>query len=247
MNIKIFLLAIAAFTLASCSSTYKNTQTPDDVYYSPARTIVKNTEQKTKQRRDVRYNSYEDREIRMSLYDSRWRTLNNRYNYGYNLSPYEYDFGYNHYNPYYNTYGNYGGYHGYSNNYNYYGNSGYYYNPYYASYPIYIVSTTKPTNITPRKVNLSAYGQNNATTRPISGLSTTNKSNNNSRSTNRQYNNSNSSSGKSYSQPTYQQPTRTYTPSSNSGNSSGRSSSGSSSSGSSSSGGSVERPTRGNN
>ncbi len=260
MNIKILLLAISAFTLASCSSTYKNTQTPDDVYYSPAREVVK-TETKTVQpNRDLmkRYD-FEEREIRMSAYDSRWRSLNNRYNYGYNLSPYDYDYGYQSYNPYYNPYQSNIGYHGYNNNY--YGNSGYYYNPYYSTYPIYIVTTTSPVNRTPRKVNLSGYGQNN-NTQPISGIKTMNNTGsnsgngyNNSNSRSRQYNNSNSNSNNGY-RPTAPQQTssensgRTYTPSSNqsNNNSSGRSSNTSSSSGSSSSSsGSVERPKRGNN
>lgn len=246
MNIRTLLLAFAAFTFISCSSTYKNTQTPDDVYYSPARTIKKDKRQDEVKRYDP-----EEREIRMSVYDSRWRTLNNRYNYGYNLSPYDFDYGYNSYNPYYNTYGNYGGYggyHGYNSPYNYYG-SGYYYNPYYASYPIYIVTPTTPVNRTPRKVNLSGYNQNN--TQPISGIKTTTTNrNNNSSNTNRQYNNSNNNNNrtKTYTPSRTQQPTRTYTPSNNNSNnnSGSRPSSGSSSSGSSS-GGSVERPTRGNN
>lgn len=245
MNIKILLLAISAFTLASCSSTYKNTQTPDDVYYSPARTVENDNRKDEVKRYDP-----EEREIRMSAYDSRWRSLNNRYNYGYNLSPYDYDYGYNSYNPYNNAYGSYSGYHGYNN---YYGNSGYYYNPYYASYPIYIVTTTtKPVNRTPRKVNLSGYGQNN-TTRPLSSVNTTNNKYNNSNSSNRQYNNSNSSQGKSYTPARNQQPTRTYSPTNNESNNSGRSSNSNSSSNSSgsssgsSSSGSVERPSRGNN
>lgn len=246
MNIRILLLAVATFTFASCSSTYKNTQTPDDVYYSPARSIEKDVRQEQVKRFDP-----EEREIRMSAYDSRWRTLNNRYNYGYNLSPYDYDYGYNNYNPYsnssyYSSYGKYGGYYGYNNNY--YGNSGYYYNPYYASYPIYIVTTTTPVNRTPRKVNLSGYGQNN-NTRPISSINTNNSRNNNSNTTNRTYNNSNSTRNKTYTVPRNETQNRTYNPSTNNStnNNSGRSSSGSSNSSGSSSSGSVERPTRGNN
>ena len=37
MRYKILLYGLIAATITSCSSAYKASQTPDDVYYSPAR------------------------------------------------------------------------------------------------------------------------------------------------------------------------------------------------------------------
>ena len=37
MNSKILLLALFVAALSSCTTAYKTGQTPDDVYYSPAR------------------------------------------------------------------------------------------------------------------------------------------------------------------------------------------------------------------
>jgi hypothetical protein len=39
MNIKVLLLALAAGSIASCSTAYKSGQTPDDLYYSPVRVV----------------------------------------------------------------------------------------------------------------------------------------------------------------------------------------------------------------
>lgn len=97
MNIKFLLLAISAVTFVSCSTTYKSGQTPDDVYYSPARVIEEND---TRNREEVKNDSYEDREIRMATHDRRWRDIDDDYNCRYDPYRYGYNHGY-YYNPYY--------------------------------------------------------------------------------------------------------------------------------------------------
>lgn len=237
MNIKLILLALATVSIGSCSTAYKSGQTPDDVYYSPVRAIEErdNVRQTRDERRDdyYRVDNYEEREIRMSTRDRRWRDLNDYYDYNYSYNPYMY--GYNH---------------------------GYYYNPYYYNRPVFLPGyvIVNPKNSTPRMTNLGSYNNptlqvaNNNTkgsTKWVPAGRTYNNSNN-SGSFNRRiitpatsypnqgYNNRNSGVVE-------RNDTRTYNPSSNNNTNSRSStpSSSSSSSGSSSSG-SVTRPTRGN-
>jgi len=216
----LFILSVAAFS--SCSTAYKTGQTPDDVYFSPAR-VVEVKERNNDDRNQVNnYRRGEDYEITMGIRDRRWRDFRDDYDYSY--SPYNYAT---------------------CNKYNY----GYYYNPYYYPWAIYTVRPvySAPVNSTPRMVNLNAY--NGYNTRVAAGKTNGTVSWSNPAT---QYNNSNRSADRSerriYIAPTnnssYSNETRTYTPSSNnSNNSSNNSSSGSSSSGSSS--GSVSRPGRG--
>lgn len=82
-------LLFSLFLLGSCSTAYRNMQTPDDVYYSDGRpegALVAESEPE--------YPS------RMKCRDRRWRDINDDFGYGYD--PYHY--GYCHpyyYNPYY--------------------------------------------------------------------------------------------------------------------------------------------------
>lgn len=216
----IVLLIAAVF--ASCSTAYKSGQTPDDVYYSPARATVAANENKYEEP----VNNEDDRYLRMKVRNySRWSTIDD-FNYwytpysyyGYTYNPYLYTSYYNPYNSiWFNSYYPYGGI-GY--------NPGYFYYPYY---PAYIVKNPVKTARTDRP-SLGGYNNNY------------NNNNSNSRSTLRKvfspntnnYNNRNSNNN-TYSNPT---PTRTYTPSSSGGSSSGGSSGGSSS------GGGVSRPAR---
>lgn len=141
---------------------YKTGQTPDDVYYSPARTYeeVQTTtrEEDRHEQQDAYYNG-EDRMIRMGIADSRWRYLNNDYGY----SPYNYS-NYNRFNGnhgYYgmNSYGgNYGNY--YNSNFNNIYFNDYYYNPFYSPYPIFVKPATLLKNSTPRANNLAGYNHN---------------------------------------------------------------------------------------
>lgn len=206
MQTKILLLAISVAALSSCSTAYKTGQTPDDVYYSPARvdeSVYSN------EHNQVRYQPATNYEITMGIRDWRWRSFSDDYDYRY--SPYNFVT---------------------CNTYNY----GYYYNPYYYPWAIYTGKPTysAPVNTTPRMVNLNAY--NGYNTRVAAGktngtLTWANPStqyNNSNRSSVKREGRTiilprNSSSSENNS--------RSYSPSSSS--SSGSSSSGSSSSGSS--------------
>ena len=215
MNIKILLLSISAAALGSCSTTYKSGQTPDDVYYSPTRMVEKSNQ---RQNDEVRTNNYEERQIRMSTYDRRWRNIDQDYNYDYSYSPYRYGYDY-----------------------------GYYYNPYYYPCPVYFrgVAITNPRNTTPRTANLRTYTNSNTviTNQKTGGTYQVNSrkaySNSNtgsfirrilSSSENNSYNSNNNNSRSSDNN------TRTYTPSNNNSSNQGTKSSGS-----------VSRPSRGGN
>ena len=185
MRLNFLLFTCLSFSLFSCSNIYKATQTPDDVYYSPVREMndLVDKEDKTSENSD-------DREITMSKYDSRWRTING--NYDYNYSPYAYGYGYGYYyNPYYYAYPIY--------------NNG---------------LNFSTINSTPRTTNLSSYQFNNTNTvnpkynsSPVKFKSATRSYNNsNSSSSTREviYPSSNSTNNN----------TRSYTPSSSSSSSS---------------------------
>ena len=123
---KNILLLLSVIIFASCSAVYKSGQTPDDLYYSkPRAVVVENIK-----RYEKLDNMYEERQIRMSAYDYRWRSLDDRYDYNYSYNPYNYGYNY-----------------------------GYYYNPYYCSYPVYGQSAVfvNPKNTTIRKTNLASY------------------------------------------------------------------------------------------
>ena len=224
MNNKLLLLAFAVVAFTSCSTIYKSGQTPDDVYYSPVRPVGETTNSDTRYReRDYSQerNYSEDRQIRLGIYDPRWRNFDNDISY----NPYRYGFNYGYYyNPYYYPY------------------------PVYNN--IIVVTAPNPKNSTPRMTNLDAYGNansnynTNTNTKTGSPYRAPIRSYNNSNgsklgntlrtifsSETPSVYNSNSSGNSS-------QNSRSYSPSSSS-----RSSSGSSSSGNSG-GGSTSRPTR---
>ena len=76
MKRQILLLAITAAALSSCTTAYKTGQTPDDVYYSPARPQDEyvRVEEKEEYRYDDEY--YDDRYLRMKVQTAhRWNTL----------------------------------------------------------------------------------------------------------------------------------------------------------------------------
>jgi len=239
MKSTILLLAVFAAALSSCTTAYKTGQTPDDVYFSPARpqdeyVQVEKEDNTRRYRNDDEY--YDDRYLRMKVHNrTRWNVLDDWYDYErYGVRG----------NYYYGTY---------NNPYN---SWNYYYNPYcYNNYsnsfiivnPKYISKTT--TSVKPRNFSLNSYSNSNFSNTNI-----------NSRPTNRSvisrpvYNNSNSlsntlkqifsGSNNNSSNSSNNSSSRTYTPTNNSSSSSSSGSSSSSSSGSS--GGSVSRPSRGN-
>lgn len=115
MKNNIISACIIAALLSSCSSAYKTSQTPDDVYYSPQRNV--NTSASTDDRYDE-YASNDDQYLRMKVQNHyQWGTIDDysywqdsRYftpgyyspygGYNYNPSMYYSPFSYGYYNPY---------------------------------------------------------------------------------------------------------------------------------------------------
>ena len=215
MQSKTLLVALSIAAISSCSTAYKSVQTPDDVYYSPARVVEERQRQESD---ELRNETAVDYEISMGIRDSRWRYF--RDDYDYQNSPYNYAS---------RKYANYG----------------YYYNPYYYPWAIYTGSVTysPPVNSTPRMVNLKTYtGYNTkiASGKTAGTVAWSNQStqyNNSNRSSTRSEQRQIIRSNNNSSSSTPSNNSRTYSPSSGS--------SGSSSSGSGSSGSSVTRPGRG--
>jgi hypothetical protein len=248
-----------AVLLTSCA-TYKAGQTPDDVYYSPAREA--SVVAKKQSTYDDRYQEYvsseDDRYLRMKIRNrNRWSMIDDydywndsRYVPMYGYSPYRYNqYAWNNWNPGYfgSNWGSmYGGGFGYVYNPfgfygNYYGGSRFGYGGgYYSGYggkamPGYI--SKRPASVS--RPALSGYSNRNYNNSNRLGNTIlkafTPSNNNNGYENNSSYNNTNRTSSNNN---TYSSPERTYSPSS----------SGSSGSGSSgSSGGGVSRPARGGN
>ena len=142
MKSAILLLALSAIIFSSCTTAYKSGQTPDDVYYSPARP---QDEYVKAQRNDNRYSDdyYEDRYLRMKVQNRyRWNDLDDWYGSERRFR--------------YNVYSSYGLYNEPWNPHTYWNS---YYNPYYthcyAGNNIKTVAYTKP-----RTFNLNTYNSN---------------------------------------------------------------------------------------
>ncbi|MFN4316343.1 MAG: hypothetical protein ACK4E0_18810 [Chitinophagaceae bacterium] len=117
MKLSLICTGLGLLALSSCSTAYRTGQTPDDVYYSPAREV---DEYVVATRTEPRYSGgddfYEDRFIRMRMLDRmRWSSLDFYYNNPYAFSPYNYYHSWNtpwnsywawnnFYNPYCNLY-----------------------------------------------------------------------------------------------------------------------------------------------
>jgi len=214
MKLSLLLSVLTAVIFTSCSTAYKTGQTPDDVYYSPV--VEKETNREVVRREEASVDP-EQRQIRMQAFDPRWRTLDDRYDYGSRYNPYRYGYNYD-----------------------------YYYNPYFYNFPVYNnsfwpinnnnywsnFSFINQRNSAPRMTSLSSYNSSKVlnTFNPKNGA-VTNSDNY------RRYNNSNSQqntrqdirpSSDNYSTPSNNN-TRTYSParstpsssSSSSGNSGG--------------------------
>jgi len=153
MKTTILLLAVSLAAFSSCTTAYKTGQTPDDVYYSPARPQQNNDDEdndeeyaRIEKNDDRQYRSndeyYDDRYLRMKVQNrSRWSELDDWY---------------------FNDY-RYRRYYSYSNNYcccnsswiaHSWWNS--YYNPYYNNYVIINPKTTFAYS-RPRTFNLNTY------------------------------------------------------------------------------------------
>ncbi|OIR13323.1 hypothetical protein GALL_57080 [mine drainage metagenome] len=260
MKQTIFSILVAAGFLTGCTSAYKSSQTPDDVYYSPAKYVVAKELNTTKDQREYQeyISSNDDRYLQMKVHN---------YDYWNSLDDYSYwnDSRYYYYNSFYNPY--------YSSFYNPYGWGGYYsgfgygygfgYNPYYFGYnpfydyyggyggygggwynPAFVVNSYKdPTlNIGTAGSNIFAYQNriyNNSNNSPfynfrpgtIAGTSTNNFGTLVRRVFSSPANNSNNNYSNSWSNPVRMQSSSSYSSSSAGGNSGGYSSKGSSSSG----------------
>lgn len=180
-----FPIVSLAILFASCTTAYKSGQTPDDVYYSPARPQAEYVYQEKKDDRMYSYNQEayrDDRYLRMKILDRRYSGLYDNY---YSYNPYYYHY-YNS-NLIYNTPWS---------SYNYWN---YYYNPYYNSYyspyyysPVITVATRTPVYNKPRAFDLSVY--NPQPTNNPKGNARSSYSNQNSRNTNN-YRNSGTNAG----------------------------------------------------
>ncbi|MGI8950193.1 MAG: hypothetical protein ACR2FN_01280 [Chitinophagaceae bacterium] len=241
MKNRFFSIIAASFLLASCSSVYRSSQTPDDVYYSPAKQNKTVASEQNDQYQDYTSSS-DDNYLRMKVEDRyRWSNLDdydywysNPYNYGYNsfiVSPFiSLSFGSYLYNPYLmnNWYGYNAGY-----------TSIYGYNPYY---PVYYYKNQMSSANSNSLNNLNAYGNHN--------YNNSNYNNRNYIQQNNQPNNQNNfgnlmrkvfspNTSNNNLQNSWSQPVRTFTPSASPNISTGGHSGGFNSSGSSSSGGRI--------
>ncbi|MGE5106580.1 MAG: hypothetical protein ACM3H8_03490 [Sphingobacteriales bacterium] len=234
MNTRILLLGLATASLSSCATAYKTGQTPDDVYYSPAKPDeYVRVENEDERRKNQDYYSLDDYRLRMQMHNrTRYCACNDDWYYDNWQTSNSWRYGWN--NPWtWNT------------------NSGWYYsyNSWcYAPYPSYStnITTAKTFNYKPPIRNFGNSNTVPTTYNEKSGF-TINKTNN----PTRVYNNSNRGSGVgsflrqiftpsgSSSSSSSGNNNRTYNPSSS--NSSGGSSR---SSGSSSSGSTSSRPAR---
>ena len=230
------VLPLLSLTLlfASCTTAYKSGQTPDDVYYSPARPQNEYVRQEKKDDQQYRATDEayrDDRYLRMKIRNQRYTGLYDDY-YSYNPYFYHYYNGYLEYNSPWSSYS--------------YWN--YYYNPY--CHQVIGYSPRLPVYSHPRTFDLSAYntqpGTNGVTGRVYHGSTANyNSSNRNTSNNNGNYRNSGSNAG-NFLRNAFSGSNNSNSNGSNTNNNSGGrtgSSSSSSSSGSSSSG-STNAPAR---
>ncbi|HUS02154.1 MAG TPA: hypothetical protein VMY77_10530 [Chitinophagaceae bacterium] len=95
MKVNFLLLTIITAAISSCSTSYKTGQTPDDVYYSPARLQTDEVRRDREENNSVDntvYTTSEDREIRRRVHNRRNRRYNDMYD---RYDRYDYPYGYN--------------------------------------------------------------------------------------------------------------------------------------------------------
>lgn len=255
MKYNIILFGFMAALITGCTSVYKASQTPDDVYYSPARPGAAQRSVAKEDRYEDYINSQDDQYLRMKIRNrDRWSTIDD-YSY-WNDSryapSYSYDYYRNNWNNFYSwnnpyTWNNWNSpfYYGpaFSMGYNYFGG---YYSPFgYGFSPYTNVYISKyPVKVSPNVNRPSLRGYSNRNYNNSNGTYNRQGLGNSIRkvfvpSDNNSYNNSNRYSNRNLNNNTntYRAPERTYSPSS------GGSFSGGSSSGSSG-GGAISRPPR---
>jgi uncharacterized membrane protein YgcG len=169
MKYKILLYGFLAATIAGCSSAYKATQTPDDVYYSPVKEGVEKSSAKSDKYEDYT-SSQDDQYLRMKVRnrqrwsglddysywnDSRYFPYYNNFDYNYFSSGFYSPFAWNNWNsPYFNFYYNpfYAGINSYFPYYGY-GYGGF--NPYA---PVYVIKNpTRMINSNVNRPGLNGY------------------------------------------------------------------------------------------
>ena len=137
-------LLSAVVLLASCTTSYKAGQTPDDVYYSPARPqaeyVTTEDKEERRYRNDDSYSYEDERYLRYKVRNrSRWSYLDDYYS-----DPYAYRYDrYRSYSPYYSNY------YDYRNYWN------YYYNPYGTH--VIVTNPKAPVYSRPRTYNLHVF------------------------------------------------------------------------------------------
>jgi len=210
MKHSFFLALIAIGLLTGCSSAYKSTQTPDDVYYSPAQGSAESASTNKQQDRYEQYmSSNDDRYLAMKVHNySLWSPLDD---YGY-----WYDTRY--------SYNNWGGYGGYYNNYYNCGGYGYGWGSWYN--PVYVVACYKNPKVSTGSTsgsNITAYQNKNYNNSNYSYYNpklgnTSNTSNTNSFGTliRRTFTPAQSTNNSSSNNNSYSNPVRVFTPSTNS-------------------------------
>ncbi len=110
MKTSILLLSLTIVVFSSCTTAYKSTQTPDDVYYSPTRPLQDDKQVRNQEDQYYTDDYYSDRYLHMKVHDRMlWSSLDDWYNFD------RYSFGYYNWNDFY---------------YNPYVSWNYYYNPY---------------------------------------------------------------------------------------------------------------------
>lgn len=248
MKSRFLLLLATAAAFSSCTSVYKSGQTPDDVYYSPAREVDAYVE--TRQEDNRRYRNYE-----MDNVEDRWLRMRVRNPYRWNSFD---DYDWNIHNSWtYNTYSPY------SYNWNSYWNRYWTWNSFYNPYCNNVIVVNPKGNAQVynkvRNFSLGSYTNTNYNNRNTlnnyrsktntgvvrpsatgSGYNNSNSNNNSVGSSLRRVFSSEGSSSNNRYQPTGSRESRTYSPSNSGGsNSSSSGSSGRSSSSGGSTGGST--------
>jgi hypothetical protein len=174
MNTKLITAIALATVLTSCSSLYKATSTPDDVYYSPAPAAQVNNNGNSNSGSDVGYDTYEnyqnsndDNYLRMKVTNNAlWSTIDDysywqdsRYDFGFSCNSSRYALLNSFYNPY--SFGMYSAWNplygfGYGYGYGYYGfgGGGYWGSPYQT---VVLYKNPKTYFGTTSKGNLTAF------------------------------------------------------------------------------------------
>ncbi len=226
MKSSILLLALVSTAFSSCTTSYKTGQTPDDVYFSPARPqdeyVRVDKEDEREYRSDEYY--YDDRYLRMKVSNrSRWSELNDWYYFGdrYRYSYYNNNIWSNPWNP--NTYWN------------------NYYNPYCINYGVVNYKVNSVVN-RPRTFNLNTYNNNLLTNKNYTSTNTSTYSNPKINTSGSNTNRSNNSSRGSVIRDIFSGGNNNSSSNNNNSSSQPRTTNSSSSSSSSSSSGSTSTP-----